>query len=84
MSIPLWGEGNRCGIRFDQETGLFSADIEVHEHRMLILEQDRVFHVTCDKKSVSLKIGDPDGEMLIDSFNDDANVTEQATLTLKQ
>jgi len=84
MIIPLWGEGNKCGVRFDQETGLYNVDVEVHEHRKLILEQDRVFHITCDKKFVALKMGDPDGKMLVDSFDDDTNSTEEITPTFEQ
>ncbi|KAE9553867.1 hypothetical protein FO519_002908 [Halicephalobus sp. NKZ332] len=79
LTIPLWSEGNKCGVRYDQDTNLYSVDVEVHEHRMLILEQDRIFHVTCDKKSVSIKIGDTDGEMLVSNFDDGANSTEQDT-----
>ena len=47
---------------------------------MLILEQDRIFNVTCDKNATSLKVGDDDGDHLIQNDND-FNATDFAPST---
>uniref|UniRef100_A0AC35FTY0 ZP domain-containing protein n=1 Tax=Panagrolaimus sp. PS1159 TaxID=55785 RepID=A0AC35FTY0_9BILA len=74
LIIPLGADNNQCGVKFNKDTGLYWVDIEVHEHKLLILEQDRLFNVTCDKNAISLKIGNDDGDHLIG--NDDANSTD--------
>uniref|UniRef100_A0A914D0V6 ZP domain-containing protein n=1 Tax=Acrobeloides nanus TaxID=290746 RepID=A0A914D0V6_9BILA len=48
FEIPL-NENRKCAVNFNKETGVYWLQLEVHEHRLLILEQDRLFNVTCDR-----------------------------------
>uniref|UniRef100_A0A7E4UYG4 ZP domain-containing protein n=1 Tax=Panagrellus redivivus TaxID=6233 RepID=A0A7E4UYG4_PANRE len=58
-------DGLRCGFKTDTDTETVSLQLEVHEHKLLILQQDRVFNISCSRKSVALKVGDNDGVRLV-------------------
>ena len=67
MNIPLslkeGPEWQNCGLQLEEMDGTLWMQLEVHEHPLLILRQDRALNISCagwdrnEKKFVALGFG---------------------------
>uniref|UniRef100_A0A914WYR1 ZP domain-containing protein n=1 Tax=Plectus sambesii TaxID=2011161 RepID=A0A914WYR1_9BILA len=48
IDIPLT-DFDRCNVHYDPATEEYSVTLNVHEHPIIILQQDRVFNLSCSR-----------------------------------
>ncbi|PAV74636.1 hypothetical protein WR25_25637 [Diploscapter pachys] len=46
LKLPL-DRNDKCGLKFDEDLGIFSTSIDIRQHGILILEDDKTINISC-------------------------------------